>query len=53
MHILQLYDSLNMNVDGRDDTVFPISVRPISLTESGAQCILGRTVVDFTKNLAL
>ena len=34
---------------GRDETVFAISVWPIRLTGSGVQCILGQTVVDFTK----
>ena len=34
---------------GRDDTVFAISVWPITLTGSGAQCILCQTVVEFTE----
>ena len=35
--------------EGRDETVFAISVWPIMLRGSGAQCILGQTVVEFTK----
>ena len=30
-------------------TVLPIYVRPFGLTGSDAQCILGQTVVEFTK----